>query len=130
VLTQVLGVAKLGLVVVATFAVCWAPFLATPGGALQVLNRLVPVKRGLYEDYVANFWCVTSPMFKWRRVYTQQVSREMHLPMYLWQVQASCHVMWSMWTPPVTYQCMRLIAMSHARQPDAVHVCMSFIWQA
>ncbi|KAL0056130.1 hypothetical protein WJX82_008001 [Trebouxia sp. C0006] len=69
---QVLGVAKLGLVVVATFAVCWAPFLATPGGALQMLNRLVPVKRGLYEDYVANFWCVTSPMFKWRRVYTQQ----------------------------------------------------------
>ncbi|KAA6421377.1 MAG: putative dolichyl pyrophosphate Man9 c2 alpha-1 [Trebouxia sp. A1-2] len=70
---QVFGVAKLGLVVVATFAVCWAPFLASPGGALQVLHRLVPVKRGLYEDYVANFWCVTSPVFKWRRVYTQQV---------------------------------------------------------
>ncbi|KAL0040929.1 hypothetical protein WJX79_010386 [Trebouxia sp. C0005] len=69
---QVFGVAKLGLVVVATFAVCWAPFLASPGGALQVLHRLVPVKRGLYEDYVANFWCVTSPVFKWRRVYTQQ----------------------------------------------------------
>ncbi|DBB04217.1 TPA: hypothetical protein ACH3X1_013248 [Trebouxia sp. C0004] len=70
---QVLGVAKLGVVVVATFAACWAPFLATPGGVLQVLHRLVPVKRGLYEDYVANFWCVTSPLFKWRRVYTQQV---------------------------------------------------------
>ena len=70
---QVMSVIKLGLVVVATFAVCWAPFLATPGGALQVLHRLVPVRRGLYEDYVANFWCVTSPVFKWRRVYTQQV---------------------------------------------------------
>lgn len=94
--TQVLGVAKLGLVVVATFAVCWAPFLATPGGGLQVLHRLVPVKRGLYEDYVANFWCVTSPLFKWRRVYTQQVCVRMHLPAYLWQLQASCHVMRSM----------------------------------
>lgn len=70
---QVMGVVKLGLVVLATFAVCWAPFLATPGGAAQVLHRLVPVKRGLYEDYVANFWCVTSPVFKWRRTYTQQV---------------------------------------------------------
>ena len=70
---QVAAIAKLGLVVVATFAVCWAPFLSSPCAALQVLQRLVPVKRGLYEDYVANFWCVSSPAFKWRRLYSQQV---------------------------------------------------------
>ena len=70
---QASSVIKLGLVVIATFAVCWAPFLVKPGAALQVLQRLVPVKRGLYEDYVANFWCVTSPAFKWRRIYSQQV---------------------------------------------------------
>lgn len=71
---QVGAIAKLGLVVVATFALCWAPFLSSPSSALQVLQRLIPVKRGLYEDYVANFWCVSSPVFKWRRVYSQQVA--------------------------------------------------------
>lgn len=70
---QVLAIAKLGTVVICTFAVCWAPFLTSPGSAASVLQRLVPVKRGLYEDYVANFWCVTSPAFKWRQLYSQQV---------------------------------------------------------
>ena len=70
---QVGAVAKLGLVVTATFVVCWGPFLTSPGTALQVLHRLVPVKRGLYEDYVANFWCVSSPAFKWRQEFSQQV---------------------------------------------------------
>lgn len=49
----------------------------TPGGAASVLQRLVPVKRGLYEDYVANFWCVTSPAFKWRQRYSQQVQHRL-----------------------------------------------------
>ena len=68
-----MAVVKLGLVVLATFAMCWAPWLASPGAASAVLQRLVPVKRGLYEDYVANFWCVTSPVFRWRQLYSQQV---------------------------------------------------------
>ncbi|KAL3139491.1 hypothetical protein ABBQ38_003815 [Trebouxia sp. C0009 RCD-2024] len=95
-LTKVGAIAKLGLVVVATFALCWAPFLSSPSSALQVLQRLIPVKRGLYEDYVANFWCVSSPVFKWRRVYSQQAlvklcagaSLAAALPSMLYQMRA------------------------------------------
>lgn len=75
---QVFAIAKLGLVVLGAFAICWAPFLGSPSGALQVLQRLIPVKRGLYEDYVANFWCVSSPAFKWRQMYSQQVTHCSH----------------------------------------------------
>ena len=70
---QVGAVARLGLAVAATFTVVWAPFLGAPGGALAVLQRLVPLRRGLFEDYVANFWCATSPLVKWKRLLSQQV---------------------------------------------------------
>eukprot|EP00850_Spirogloea_muscicola_P017087 SM000143S00752 [mRNA] locus=s143:321475:323960:+ [translate_table: standard] len=63
-----LGIVRLGAAVVLTFAVVWAPFLTSPAAAFQVLARLVPLKRGLYEDHVANFWCATSFAVKWKRL--------------------------------------------------------------
>jgi alpha-1,3-glucosyltransferase len=59
--------AALAAVVAATFALAWAPYLSSPADADAVLRRLFPAHRGLYEDYVANFWCATSPAAKWRR---------------------------------------------------------------
>ncbi|KAG6652976.1 probable dolichyl pyrophosphate Man9GlcNAc2 alpha-1,3-glucosyltransferase isoform X2 [Carya illinoinensis] len=38
----------------------------------QVLRRLAPFERGIYEDYVANFWCTTSVFIKWKRMFTTQ----------------------------------------------------------
>lgn len=70
---QLAAVARLGLAVTATFVVVWAPFLTSPSGALHVLHRIMPLKRGLYEDYVANFWCTTSMLVKWRSIFSQQV---------------------------------------------------------
>ena len=32
----------------------------------QVLSRIFPVRRGLYEDYVANWWCASSAALKWK----------------------------------------------------------------
>jgi alpha-1,3-glucosyltransferase len=34
----------------------------------QVVHRIFPVKRGLYEDYLANWWCATSVVVKWKAV--------------------------------------------------------------
>ncbi|KAL4435016.1 hypothetical protein ABPG77_003841 [Micractinium sp. CCAP 211/92] len=66
------AVLRLGLAVAATFAVVWAPWLAGGAGAtLGVLGRIFPTQRGLYEDYVANFWCASSRFIKWSRVLSQ-----------------------------------------------------------
>ncbi|WAR23270.1 ALG6-like protein [Mya arenaria] len=40
---------QIGLAVLATFATCWAPFLLDLDTAKQVLNRLFPFARGVFE---------------------------------------------------------------------------------
>ncbi|KAK6913498.1 Glycosyl transferase, ALG6/ALG8 [Dillenia turbinata] len=64
-----LEVTKLGLAVLGTFAVIWWPYLHSLDSTLQVLSRLAPFERGIYEDYVANFWCTTSVLIKWKRLF-------------------------------------------------------------
>ncbi|KAK8484051.1 hypothetical protein V6N12_056650 [Hibiscus sabdariffa] len=75
----VLEVAKLGLIVVGTFAVVWWPYLHSKEAALAVLSRLAPFERGIYEDYVANFWCTSSVLVKWKKLYTTQSLRTFSL---------------------------------------------------
>ncbi|KAL1536906.1 dolichyl-P-Glc:Man9GlcNAc2-PP-dolichol alpha-1,3-glucosyltransferase [Salvia divinorum] len=68
----VVEVLKLGLVVFGTFALVWCPYLNSVDAFLEVLSRLAPFERGIYEDYVANFWCTTSVAVKWKRLFTTQ----------------------------------------------------------
>ena len=65
-------VAALGLAVLATMLLLWWPFLRQPG-PLAVAARLAPLGRGVFEDYVASFWCVTSPLVKWRQRFAAPV---------------------------------------------------------
>ncbi|XP_045691413.1 dolichyl pyrophosphate Man9GlcNAc2 alpha-1,3-glucosyltransferase isoform X2 [Phyllostomus hastatus] len=55
---------KLACTVVASFIVCWLPFFSEKEQTLQVLRRLFPVDRGLFEDKVANLWCSLSIFLK------------------------------------------------------------------
>ncbi|KAL4852697.1 putative dolichyl pyrophosphate Man9GlcNAc2 alpha-1 [Chlorella vulgaris] len=69
---KVCAVARLGVVVALTFGLVWAPWLRAPGAAwLDVLRRVFPTQRGLYEDYVANWWCTSSRLIKWTRLLSQ-----------------------------------------------------------
>jgi len=66
----ILTFAALGSVVLAVTLLCWLPLLLSDRPSLAVGNairRLFPVHRGIVEDYVANFWCVTRAVFKWSR---------------------------------------------------------------
>ncbi|XP_016362935.1 dolichyl pyrophosphate Man9GlcNAc2 alpha-1,3-glucosyltransferase-like isoform X2 [Sinocyclocheilus anshuiensis] len=55
---------KISMTVLVTFALCWMPFLSDPKQPLQVLHRLFPVGRGLFEDKVANTWCSLNVLIK------------------------------------------------------------------
>ncbi|XP_066393441.1 probable dolichyl pyrophosphate Man9GlcNAc2 alpha-1,3-glucosyltransferase isoform X3 [Miscanthus floridulus] len=66
----IVEVTKLAFVVLGTFALVWWPFLHSHEAALQVISRLAPFERGIYEDYVANFWCSTSVIIKWKKLFT------------------------------------------------------------
>lgn len=63
---------KLGATVVLTLVLVLAPWIlegmrvSSAAPVLQVFRRLFPLQRGIFEDYVANFWCTTSPVLKWK----------------------------------------------------------------
>ena len=60
-------VAKLAAIatsVVATMIVVWLPFLSSAESALQVVSRIFPFARGVFEDKVANFWCTLNILVK------------------------------------------------------------------
>jgi len=62
----------IGIAVVGTFAAIWLPFmLAGLDSSLQVLKRIFPVDRGLYEDKVANFWCSIDIVLKLKQTLDQ-----------------------------------------------------------
>ncbi|XP_077981304.1 dolichyl pyrophosphate Man9GlcNAc2 alpha-1,3-glucosyltransferase-like [Glandiceps talaboti] len=64
---------KIGTVVITTFILCWLPFLDDFQVTSQVLHRLFPIARGLFEDKVSNFWCTISIVVKLKNLFPQQM---------------------------------------------------------
>jgi len=64
--------ACIGSSVIVTFLICWLPFLGNAQLLLQVIHRIFPVARGLYEDKVANFWCSLSVAVKIKNILSLQ----------------------------------------------------------
>ncbi|KAK9135766.1 hypothetical protein Syun_015096 [Stephania yunnanensis] len=85
----ILKVTKLGLVVLGTFLLIWWPYVYPLKGAMEVLRRLAPFERGIYEDYVANFWCATSILIKWKRLYSMQLLKLLSFSMTLLSILPS-----------------------------------------
>ncbi|MED6282876.1 Glucosyltransferase-like protein [Characodon lateralis] len=61
---------RIAATVLVTFALCWLPFLPDTSQALQVVRRIFPVARGLFEDKVANTWCSLNTLIKIRSILT------------------------------------------------------------
>lgn len=61
---------SLGSVVIGTFFVIWFPFLKNVNLVVQVLHRLFPVARGVFEDKVSNVWCCLNVVLKFKNVFT------------------------------------------------------------
>ena len=62
---------RLGVVTVSSFLFLFLPFYAPPfapsiKSILDPITRIFPFDRGLFEDKVANFWCASNVVLKWR----------------------------------------------------------------
>lgn len=55
---------SISLTVIVTFGILWFPFLTKKGVTLQVVNRLFPLTRGIFEDKVSNMWCFINVFYK------------------------------------------------------------------
>jgi alpha-1,3-glucosyltransferase len=60
---------KVAGTVVITFGLIFAPYYVD---IPQVLSRIFPFNRGLYEDKVANFWCAFKPFLDMRQFFPQE----------------------------------------------------------
>jgi len=59
----------LASVTVITFLLLFLPFLppfASTSSILDPITRIFPFARGLFEDKVANFWCASNVLLKWK----------------------------------------------------------------
>lgn len=67
---------RLAIVTACTFIMLFLPFLppfAPLGSILDPITRIFPFARGLFEDKVANFWCASNVVFKWKMWFTPGV---------------------------------------------------------
>ncbi|KAI5117927.1 hypothetical protein M0805_002006 [Coniferiporia weirii] len=67
---------RLAVVTIASFTLAFLPFLPPFASFADILNpisRIFPFARGLFEDKVANFWCASNVLFKWRLWFSQQL---------------------------------------------------------
>ncbi|AMD20153.1 HCR003Wp [Eremothecium sinecaudum] len=56
-----------------SFTCLYAPIYISGGfrNIIQSLHRIFPFSRGIFEDKVANFWCVSNILIKYKVLYTQ-----------------------------------------------------------
>lgn len=95
-----LNVGKLllvGTTVVLTVIVALAPFYlasSTSFEALtmvkQILIRMFPFERGLFEDKVANFWCTTNLVIKYNNIFTNDQLKKLSLAFTLASILPPC----------------------------------------
>uniref|UniRef100_A0A8D8M0W9 Alpha-1,3-glucosyltransferase n=1 Tax=Cacopsylla melanoneura TaxID=428564 RepID=A0A8D8M0W9_9HEMI len=80
---------KLGTSVVATFSVLWFPFL-NMSQFKQIIHRIFPIYRGVFEDKVANFWCSANVLYKFKTQFTNDQMAFICLCVTLVSILPSC----------------------------------------
>uniref|UniRef100_A0A0R3S379 Alpha-1,3-glucosyltransferase n=1 Tax=Elaeophora elaphi TaxID=1147741 RepID=A0A0R3S379_9BILA len=55
------------ITVIITIVFVWLPFFVTRSDLVQILHRIFPFYRGIFEDKVANFWCSINVLYKLKK---------------------------------------------------------------
>ncbi|RHZ61872.1 hypothetical protein Glove_345g49 [Diversispora epigaea] len=86
---------KLGGTVIITFSIMFFPFLDSFEHLSQVVTRIFPLQRGLYEDKVANIWCAINIIIKLREMFDIQFLVRLSFVTTLLAILPSCIHLWS-----------------------------------
>lgn len=70
---------KLAVAVISCFIIIWYPFTKSWDNISQLVHRLFPIKRGVFEDKVSNIWCFVNVFVKLKDVYTNEEMARMCL---------------------------------------------------
>ncbi|XP_059054835.1 dolichyl pyrophosphate Man9GlcNAc2 alpha-1,3-glucosyltransferase [Achroia grisella] len=70
---------KLAVAVITCFILIWFPFTKSWKDIFQVVHRVFPLKRGVFEDKVSNVWCFINVFVKLKTVYTNEDMAQMCL---------------------------------------------------
>lgn len=87
---------SIGITVIISFLAVLSPFFYfTTSGKLfttlqQILIRVFPFQRGLFEDKVANFWCTSNLIIKYRNIFSQQQLTQISLAATLVAIAPPC----------------------------------------
>ncbi|KAG7831864.1 hypothetical protein KL942_000198 [Ogataea angusta] len=78
---NLLRLVSIGVSVISTFVLIFLPFVYKGGFGqiIQILIRVFPFDRGIFEDKVANFWCATNVIIKYRNTFTQNQLKKLSL---------------------------------------------------
>ncbi|XP_064625197.1 dolichyl pyrophosphate Man9GlcNAc2 alpha-1,3-glucosyltransferase-like isoform X2 [Lineus longissimus] len=63
----------LSMTVLVTFPLCWFPFLWNKDVLFQVIHRIFPFARGVFEDKVSNFWCSITVVIRLKEIFVDNV---------------------------------------------------------
>lgn len=75
---------------IVSFLLLFLPFLSSLSLLAQVLHRLFPFARGLYEDKVANAWCASSVIVKWHLWFARETMVRAALAVTMLSFLPSC----------------------------------------
>jgi alpha-1,3-glucosyltransferase len=92
--SSIVRVGRIGVVVVASFVLLWLPFLLSEDRGKQVVVRLFPLARGIYEDKVANLWCALGPLLRFKERFAHEVLFRGAAILTLGAMSPSCVLLW------------------------------------
>lgn len=96
---------RLAFTVASAACLIFAPFIVLrfPSSLLQVFARMFPFGRGLFEDKVANFWCATNVVYKWRQSHTlhERLPVIALFATVLGILPSFCHILYVSWKSPM-----------------------------
>lgn len=81
---------KLAIAVISSFIIIWYPFLHSWDSVTQVVHRLFPLSRGVFEDKVSNVWCIINIYIKLKNMYSNEKMAKICLLFTALAVLPSC----------------------------------------